>query len=406
MAHKHKDTRSDCVSLDLFVGDEDDEPNSSQNVVETLCLRILSKSNIKYKFGGLQIHVKSPEFHIGKSFHVNLDENNRIDSIESYREPEDNYLFGRRRVSLLGSNNLSTMPARILITPKKPPETDPTSNNGTTSSSTTTNGQPNQTANNVTNNLSNRTPCSQQTLANKIGSLNQFNSGQIPILTADVVVEEILDTQDNQSQTSGQSLGTTIVNTLLNKRTVNHSNASSVGTSPSQSIHSINSLSSSMLELRSTSPINMMSTEKMISKLTLQAFGHLENKYIKHKSKKYDFKKRSKEKLLAKNGEKGDEKNGLKDSNKSLDKSMTKNADSQATSGKVDKTSTEKVHIKTTASDHNLAAGSDHCEVKSDKNSVETKSIGVCTHLDASNLSLNIPQGFFSGLRRTRSWKK
>lgn len=55
MAHKHKDKSNDCVSLDLFVGDEDDEPSSSQNVVETLCLRILSKSNIKYKFGGLQV---------------------------------------------------------------------------------------------------------------------------------------------------------------------------------------------------------------------------------------------------------------------------------------------------------------------------------------------------------------
>lgn len=419
MAHKSKD-KADCVSLDLFVGDEDDEPHSSsQNAVETLCLRILSKRGINYRFGGLQLHVKSPDFTVGKSFHVNLDENNRIDSIESYREPEDSYLFGRRRVSLLGSNNLGTSPARILITPKKTPESDAANSGaGVSNNVQATNG----TAAAMNNKVS----------ANK----------QIPILTADVVVEEIRPQEksipEGVAQPS-QSLGSALVNsmnTLLNKKANNQSNASSLANSnansPSQSIHSINSLSSSMLELRTSSPINPASSpEKLISKLTLQAFGHSdkESKYIKNKkNKKYDFKKRSKEKLL-KNGEKnqengsgqqtaavgntvvskavGDKKpENCKQPDKSVPVKEEPKESEKAKEGEKAKEKTkEKVNSKCDkklASDHNLSIES------AKKNSaVQMKSIGVCTHhLDASCLSLNLQEGFFFNLRRTRSWKK
>ena len=412
MAHKSKD-KADCVSLDLFVGDEDDEPHSSsQNAVETLCLRILSKRGINYRFGGLQLHVKSPDFHVGKSFHVNLDENNRIDSIESYREPEDSYLFGRRRVSLLGSNNLGTSPARILITPKKAPETEANAANVGASGSNSVQ------ASEATNG----------TATNKVSA-----NKQLPILTADVVVEEVRPQEKTIPEGAvqpNQSLGSALVNTLLNKKPNNQSNASSLANSnansPSQSIHSINSLSSSMLELRTSSPINPASSspEKLISKLTLQAFGHSdkENKYIKNKkNKKYDFKKRSKEKLL-KNGEKNQEngsgqqtaassttgsKAGVdkKPENcKQPDKSVPAKEEPKE-SERVSEKANKKVNSKCDkklASDHNLSIES------AKKNpTVQTKSIGVCTHhLDASCLSLNLQEGFFFNLRRTRSWKK
>lgn len=413
MAHKSKD-KSDCVSLDLFVGDEDDEPHSSsQNAVETLCLRILSKRGINYRFGGLQLHVKSPDFHIGKSFHVNLDENNRIDSIESYREPEDAYIFGRRRVSLLGSNNLGTSPARILITPKKPPESE--AGGGAVAAAVPAGESTNGTANKAS------------------------AAKQMPILTADVVVEEIRPPEksipENAVQPS-QSLGSALVNTLLNKRSNNHSSTSSLANSnansPSQSIHSINSLSSSMLELRTSSPIDPTSSspEKLISKLTLQAFGHSEreSKYIKNKkNKKYDFKKRSKEKLL-KNGEKNAEKNqengsgqqtaGVKsvavvdkkpENCKQPDKSVPAREEpkeAERVKEKLNEKVTEKVNSecdKKLASDHNLSIE----PAKTHSVQKQTKSIGVSTHLDASCLSLNLQQGFFFfNLRRTRSWKK
>ena len=413
MAHKSKD-KVDCVSLDLFVGDEDDEPHSSsQNAVETLCLRILSKRGINYRFGGLQLHVKSPDFHIGKSFHVNLDENNKIHSIESYREPEDAYLFGRRRVSLLGSNNLGTSPARILITPKKPPESEASSG--------------------ATNSVQAGEPTNGTAATNRTATASK----SVPILTADVVVEEIRQPEKTISENAGQpgqSLGSALVNTLLNKRTNNHSSTSSLANSsansPSQSIHSINSLSSSMLELRTSSPIDPASSspEKLISKLTLQAFGHLdkESKYIKNKkNKKYDFKKRSKERLL-KNGEKNQENGSGQQTGSAGAKSAP--ADKKAENCKqpdcrsvpvreerrqgerasekpIEKVK-EKVNNKCDkklASDHNLSIES------AKKNSaVQTKSIGVCTHLDASCLSLNLNQDgfFFFNLRRTRSWKK
>ena len=411
MAHKHKD-KSDCVSLDLFVGDEDDEPSTTQNnVVETLCLRILTKKGINFRFGGIQLHVKSPDFHIGKSFHVSLDENNHIESIESYREPEDSYLFGRRRVSLLGGNNLGALPARILVTPKKLSEEQPTVaaavNNSTSSNST------NNVINNIASNVSTTNSLNNNILPNASTTANKTiqNKNKLPILTADVVVEEIQEKLNQESTTqiasAGQSLGQALMNTFLNKKS--NSNTSSVNNSPSQSIHSINSLSSSMLELRITSPINTTSSpEKLISKLTL--FGHAEKKYIKHKSKKYDFKKRSKEKLL-KNGEKNDsDKNGGKNIiiNKDVvTKEVLSDKVNEKSVGKADEKVNDKIEHKK----------SDQLEYQTTKNSVQTKSVCThCTHLDAvdmlsnldnlSNSSLNISHGFFYNLRRTRSWKK
>lgn len=398
MAHKHKDSKSDCVSLDLFVGDEDDEPTtSSQNAVETLCLRILSKKGINYRFGGLQLHIKSPDFHVGKSFHVNLDENNRIDSIESYREPEDAYSFGRRRMSLLGSNNLGTSPARILISPKVNPLSNAMINKS--SNGTTNNGANNGTSNSVTTNLINNT------------SVNKAIN--LPTLTADVVVEEIKQVQQDNKvnqepiNPTNSSLGSSLINTFLNKKSNSHSNNSSINNSPSQSIHSINSLSSSMLELRTTSPVNIQATshEKLISKLTLQAYNHSEkeSKYIKHKSKKYDFKKRSKEKLL-KNGDKN-ETNTVLDKNRIDDKNLVKDADKK-TDDKTNDKINDKNENKTLSDEIDVSKMASDLESIKKIETVQTKNIGVSTHLDVSCLSLNIQEGFFFNLRRTRSWKK
>lgn len=137
----------DQVTLELFVGEEGDQPppsigssassSDTSAGLECLSLRILSR-HVDFRFGGLQIHVRSPAFAIGKSFQVNLDQHNRISSIESYREPEplskapsksvgSTSLISHdrrhgRRLSLLGIGATEPVnPAKIAIKP--PPST-------------------------------------------------------------------------------------------------------------------------------------------------------------------------------------------------------------------------------------------------------------------------------------------
>ncbi|KAI1292774.1 hypothetical protein HDE_06804 [Halotydeus destructor] len=122
----------DSVTLDLFIGedDEDNESNDSKSEAKTeaLCLRILSNEKTRFRFGGLQITVKSPAFEVGKIFNVTLDANNTISGIESFRDsswdqsPEGGSTRtpspkqpGSRKISLVGS--VAPKPARIIINP-------------------------------------------------------------------------------------------------------------------------------------------------------------------------------------------------------------------------------------------------------------------------------------------------
>lgn len=120
-----------CVCIvDLFIGD-DASPDASDapSKTEALCLRILS-SKTRFRFGGLQITVRSPAFEVGKIFNVTLDENNSIVGIDSMRDAPSSYESspdgssrsptpsprpGSRKISLVGA--LAPKPARIIINP-------------------------------------------------------------------------------------------------------------------------------------------------------------------------------------------------------------------------------------------------------------------------------------------------
>lgn len=120
----------DSVTLDLFIGDDASPDSSDGHRTEALCLRILS-SKTRFRFGGLQITVRSPAFEVGKIFNVCLDENNSIVSIDSIRDPSASYESSpegssrsptpsphqpsSRKISLVGS--LAPKPARIIINP-------------------------------------------------------------------------------------------------------------------------------------------------------------------------------------------------------------------------------------------------------------------------------------------------
>src|SRR5687768_7512690 len=78
----------DSVKIDLVIGDETDPTGQdldAETASEVICLRILS-NRTRFRFGGMEITVKSPAFEIGKTFSVSLDENNRLAGIESFRE--------------------------------------------------------------------------------------------------------------------------------------------------------------------------------------------------------------------------------------------------------------------------------------------------------------------------------
>ena len=126
----------DQVTLELFVGEENEQPPPEASGLECLSLRILARQ-ADFRFGGMMIHVRSPAFAVGKSFQVNLDQQNRIASIESYREPEFGWSAssmsnranatpttgqrGGRRLSLLGGCSPDPAnPAKIAIQP--PPQ--------------------------------------------------------------------------------------------------------------------------------------------------------------------------------------------------------------------------------------------------------------------------------------------
>ena len=132
----------DTVTLDLVIDDENeaDPDNFDESTArEVVCLRILS-SKTRFRFGGLEITVKSPAFEVGKTFSVSLDEQNRLAGIESFKQeqpylpplyssssqgnssPNDSRTVtplssrpSSRRVSLVGS--LGLKPARIVVNP-------------------------------------------------------------------------------------------------------------------------------------------------------------------------------------------------------------------------------------------------------------------------------------------------
>lgn len=142
---KNKDLASkegDTVTLDLVIDDENDaDPDNfdESTAREVVCLRILSGKS-RFRFGGLEITVKSPAFEVGKTFSVSLDEHNRLAGIESFKQehpylpplystssqgnssPNDSRTVtpvssrpSSRRVSLVGS--LGLKPARIVVNP-------------------------------------------------------------------------------------------------------------------------------------------------------------------------------------------------------------------------------------------------------------------------------------------------
>lgn len=123
-----------CVSLDLLIGDQDGPGATNEEPHEAICLRIIS--NTRFRFGGLQITVKSPAFEIGKVFNVSIDDSNSIVGIDSFRDvgsmdtnspspgssrsptpsPRPS---NARKISLVGS--LAPKPARIVINPSTNP---------------------------------------------------------------------------------------------------------------------------------------------------------------------------------------------------------------------------------------------------------------------------------------------
>lgn len=132
----------DSVKIDLVIGDETDPTGQdldAETASEVICLRILS-NRTRFRFGGMELTVKSPAFEIGKTFSVSLDENNRLAGIESFREyplipthqrdgstsPRRSPSPGReshsssRRVSLV--NSLGLKPARIIVNPSEETE--------------------------------------------------------------------------------------------------------------------------------------------------------------------------------------------------------------------------------------------------------------------------------------------
>ena len=139
MSRKHSDTASntepigDSVTLDLFIGEDESSPDASGQTprTEAICLRILS-SKTRFRFGGLQITVRSPAFEVGKIFNVSLDENNSIVGIDSIRDmplsnswdnspegssrsPTPSPRPSSRKISLVGA--MTPKPARIIINP-------------------------------------------------------------------------------------------------------------------------------------------------------------------------------------------------------------------------------------------------------------------------------------------------
>lgn len=135
------DFPGDTVKLDLVITDESDPSDDlscdDAAASEVLCLRILSHKT-RFRFGGLEISVKSPAFEVGKTFNVALDEHNRLAGIESFKEmqppshsEDTSPLHSRsatpsgsrpssRRVSLVSS--LGLKPARILVNPSNETE--------------------------------------------------------------------------------------------------------------------------------------------------------------------------------------------------------------------------------------------------------------------------------------------
>lgn len=140
----------DCVSLDLVIDDENETDSSTfdeSSAREVFSVRILSGKS-HFRFGGLEITVKSPAFEVGKTFSVSLDENNRLAGIESFKQDFNPYVPGcvasgssgvgnisptsshsatpcsshpsSRRVSLVGS--LGLKPARIVVNPSSATE--------------------------------------------------------------------------------------------------------------------------------------------------------------------------------------------------------------------------------------------------------------------------------------------
>jgi len=80
--------QGDSVKIDLVIGDETDpsgEDLEESTATEVICLRILS-NRTKFRFNGMEITVKSPAFEVGKTFAVNLDEENRLAGIETFKE--------------------------------------------------------------------------------------------------------------------------------------------------------------------------------------------------------------------------------------------------------------------------------------------------------------------------------
>lgn len=111
-----EDRSGECVKLDLFIGEEETLGSKNEAMAtEALCLRILTYKT-KFRFGGMNVHVRSPAFEIGKSFIVNLDENNIIQGIQSYRE-NDYPTASSESSSISFLGNFAQKPAKIVVTP-------------------------------------------------------------------------------------------------------------------------------------------------------------------------------------------------------------------------------------------------------------------------------------------------
>ena len=93
-----REKEGDSVKIDLVIGDESDpsgEDLEESTATEVICLRILSNKT-KFKFNGMEITVKSPAFEVGKTFAVNLDQNNRLAGIETFQESYSHPLQNNR----------------------------------------------------------------------------------------------------------------------------------------------------------------------------------------------------------------------------------------------------------------------------------------------------------------------
>jgi hypothetical protein len=83
-----REKEGDSVKIDLVIDDTSDpsgDDNEESTATEVICLRILSNKT-KFRFNGMEITVKSPAFEVGKTFAVNLDQDNRLAGIETFKE--------------------------------------------------------------------------------------------------------------------------------------------------------------------------------------------------------------------------------------------------------------------------------------------------------------------------------